>query len=156
MIYLFTGDIRTGKTTSIYNAVIKRNDVGGFLTPDVDGTRMLYDIASRKSYPFQVDGKATAKTIQVGRFNFLSSAFEQGSKITLGQLSSADIRYLIIDEVGKLELIDEGFHSLVMTLIEKENDKDIILVVRSFLIEEVVNKYQLRKSKIINKINLVL
>lgn len=156
MIYLLTGDIRTGKTTSIYNAAIKRNDVGGFLTPDVGGIRMLYDIASGKRYSFQVDDSITAQTVQVGRFNFLSSAFKKGSEITLSQLTSASIRYLIIDEVGKLELLNKGFHSLVISLIEKKIDKDIILVVRSFLVDEVVNKYQLTNYKIINDINLVL
>ncbi|NNF32589.1 MAG: hypothetical protein HKN68_00660 [Saprospiraceae bacterium] len=156
MIYLLVGDIRTGKTTSIYNAVIKRDDVGGFLTPDVDGTRMLYDIASRKRYPFQVDFGSSDQTIKVGRFNFLSSAFDKGREIIFDQLNSASVLYLIIDEVGKLELEDQGFHSLVNILMEKKIDKDVILVVRSFLVEEVVNKYQLRNHKIINDINLVL
>jgi nucleoside-triphosphatase len=156
MIYILSGDIRTGKTTSIYQAAIKRNDVGGFLTPDLDGTRILYDLFNRQRYPFQVEKDDLQQVIHVGRFTFLVSTFTLGSQIVLEQATNNAINYIVVDEVGKLELKNEGFHSLVEKLISMDINQDLILVIRSFLVDEIIKKYQLEDFKVIHDINLVL
>ena len=156
MIYLLTGDIRTGKTTSIYLACNKRYDVGGFLTPDEGDKRVIYDIHNKRKYPFQVDHLVEESTIQVGRFTFLLSAFDKGKELIEHQLKNDNIKYIVLDEIGKLELKDQGFHPLVKKLLSINLSQDLIFVVRSFLLEEVIKKYKLNNFKVIDNISQVL
>ncbi len=156
MIYLFTGDIRSGKTTSIYLACFKRNDIGGFLSPDKGNLRILYDIFNKSHHPFQVDTLNKEETIQIGRFTFLKLAFDTGYDLVLDQLEKDDIKYIIVDEIGKLELKNEGFHKLILMLASKKTNIHLVFVVRSFLLDQVIEKYAFKEYKIIEDINQVL
>ena len=156
MIYLFTGDIRSGKTTTIYRAAIHRNDVGGFLTPDSEDGRVLYDLKERIKHPFEVHDYDPNSTIKVGRFIFLKNAFEKGNELIEVHLNDEKIQYIVIDEVGKLELRDEGFHKLVDQLFKKPLNKRLIIVVRSFLFDEVIDKFRLESYEVIHDISQVL
>ena len=156
MIYILSGDIRSGKTTSVYLASLRRTDVGGFLTPDHGDKRVLYDILNKTRYPFQVDNYIEHGVIKVGRFTFLKSAFQAGHDIIISQINRDDLNYIVVDEIGKLELKGKGFHELITMLVSSEINKDLIIIVRSFLLEEVIEKYGFRDFKIIEDINLVL
>lgn len=54
---------------------------------------------------------------------------------------------IYLDEIGLLELNDQGFHTLLVELIK--SDLDLILVVRLNLLEQVIQKYRFINPKII-------
>ncbi len=54
-IYILTGPVNSGKTTKLMNWVEKKSNVGGILTPVVDGKRHLYSIASQKYKIFELE-----------------------------------------------------------------------------------------------------
>ena len=70
-------------------------------------------------------------------------------------LSNIEINYddtIIIDEIGKLELKDEGFEPGVTALLNKFNNTnlqaELILVVRDYLVQDVISKYNLKDIEI--------
>jgi nucleoside-triphosphatase THEP1 len=68
----------------------------------------------------------------------------------------------VIDEVGKLELKGEGFDSglkKLFSLHQQNREKIIVLIVRDYLVDEVIKRYNIsaniidisEKSKFLNK-----
>lgn len=149
-VIFFTGPVQTGKTTTLYSLVKKRTDIGGFLTPDMDALRYLYDIRQRQYFSFQTH--VEGDTIEVGRFSFLRTAFSRMEQIVERDLNS-HCAYIIIDELGKLELQKKGLYALAQYLVSrlKEIDKKIIFVVREQLIQEMADLLELQDHGILNK-----
>ena len=58
--------------------------------------------------------------IIVGRYRFLETAFKKGNEILQDALTNPKLGYIIIDEVGKLELQSRGFHKSVLSAIAKQ------------------------------------
>ena len=141
---ILTDDIRTGKTTKIFNWIVSKN-VGGFLTPDVDGLRQLYDIHSGKYFAFEAEC-ASDLTVEVGRFNFYKSAFNYGNEVIIKSFDS-EFNYFIIDEFGKLELQNMGFSKgideLIKFLILNDSAGEYMIVVREFLVDDFLERYDL-------------
>ena len=132
-LIIVSDKIRSGKTTLLANW-LKDKNVGGFLTPDLNNFRMFYDILKTSFLPFETNGFSEDVT-SIGRFFFLDS---------IGQ----NLEYFIIDEFGKLELMDEGFgpaiNSLISNLLEKPNQTTYIIVVRDYLVEDFLEKFGLK------------
>ncbi|MDZ7288542.1 MAG: hypothetical protein ONB44_02440 [candidate division KSB1 bacterium] len=152
-IYIYSGPIRSGKTTALMNWLAGKDNVAGILTPEVNGIRKLYDIAAREFFPFQAERESTAGEDQVtiGRFTFYQSAFAR-ARLLLGAALKEHPRWLIIDEIGPLELNNHGFEPLVSQIIcAFQADKfagDLLLVVRDTLLEEVVSHYHIALYKL--------
>jgi nucleoside-triphosphatase len=147
-INILSGPVRSGKTTSLMKWLEGRDDAGGILTPDVEGVRFLYDVARRERHPFELAGEPMPgePVVEIGRFRFYQSAFEQARRILLRDLEAAPA-WLIIDEIGKLELKGEGLEPAAGLLISRYRDGNVtgklLLVVRDYLLEEVREHYQL-------------
>lgn len=160
MIYILTGPIRSGKTSAIYECSYKRNDVDGVLCPDnLDGQRYFLKIKSKEKLKLQVKKEIVNDTISVGPFLFLKSTFTRINefliKIGKEKLSS----YLVIDELGKLELKNEGLHYAASRLIPLyENDKNyhLVLIIRDYLLEEILKHYKLSEYTLLSKNELKL
>ncbi len=151
MILILTGPVRSYKTTTLMKWSASRADCGGVLTPDVDGSRCVMDIFSKKIIPFQIPEQKSVDDILIGRFVFSSAAFNEAKLWLDQQISDPDIKYLILDEVGPLELKDLGWHDWLKAALEKFGDKTLIIVVREALLSAVVEKYNLREAKIVDK-----
>ena len=150
-IIIFSRPIRTGKTTELFQYIKNTKKVGGFLTPDVDRKRMLYDIALDKYNPFETDIIDKETTIQIGKFSFLQSTFEIGKEIIT---RSNKQNTFIIDEVGKLEIeMNIGFEPAVKNIIDQYKTKNfqgnLLVVIRDTLLERAINKYRLDGVKVI-------
>lgn len=78
---------------------------------------------------------------------FLNSTFLRGCQIIVDSIGQ-NLEYFIIDEFGKLELMDEGFgpaiNSLISNLLEKPNQTTYIIVVRDYLVEDFLEKFGLK------------
>ncbi|MCB0652809.1 MAG: hypothetical protein KDC85_16135 [Saprospiraceae bacterium] len=160
-IFIFTGPIRSGKTTALMNWVGKRSNIGGFLTPDKGELRYLFTLYDRKWHDFQV-ADALAKTmpesqlVTISKFNFLSTAFGIAHQTLLND-PDLNPDWIIIDEVGKLELMGLGLEpALKQVLAYYKTSKTsgaLLMVVREELLEAVKDYYQLEHFQVIKNLN---
>ena len=152
-IFIFSRPIRTGKTTELMDWIAGKNEVAGFLTPDTDGIRMLYDIRTKKYYAMQLPEGSVEENISVGKFSFSKKAFEHAKHL----LSDTVASWLIIDEAGKLEIEQGiGLEPELSAAINfyKKNDSagSLILVIRDTLIEKAIKKYDLGRAEIVHSL----
>lgn len=148
-IYILSGPVNSGKTTRLKNWVNKQSNVAGILSPGVDGKRKLYSIASRKFMQFEVENIIDKKEIvHIGSFNFLKDSFDWAKKeIEKSLLLKPD--WMIIDEVGMLELKGKGFDSALKAMLkEKYESINFLFVIRDRLVSAVISNYGLKKKDI--------
>ena len=154
MIYILTGAIRTGKTTALVEWCKNRDDVDGVLCPDnAEGKRYFLEVKSKNEFELETE-LDTEAIIEIGNFKFLKSAFEKANAYLLAVASENESQYLIIDELGKLELKGEGLHLSVERLIpnyETNENKHLILVVRDYLLEAVLTHYSISEYEILER-----
>jgi nucleoside-triphosphatase THEP1 len=140
---IVTGKIQSGKTTSLFRFANSKKSIDGILTPIINGKRRLYHISSKTVKDFEID-QPSEETISVGKYFFLKKSFEWANKKLIDGFSRSP-EWLVIDEIGKLELKGEGFHSATQKiLIDKINSNTkIILVIRDYLLEEALKHYNI-------------
>lgn len=153
MIYILTGAIRSGKTTALLHWSKSRNDVDGLLCPD-DANGKRYFLKLKNNTIFKLEAEAeTEAIVAIGNFKFLRSAFNEANDYLILEASKTERQYLIIDEIGKLELKNEGLHVSTKALISqfKSNDNThLILVVRDYLLDAVLEHYGITECSILN------
>lgn len=155
-IYILSGPVQSQKTTRLLKFITGKESAGGILTPDINGKRKLMCIASGEYFDFQVDENFSGKKISVGKFHFDRSMMEKAIETLLVDMTK-DPRWLIVDEVGKLEVEQgAGLHDAVLKLVEFYRTKasgKLLLVVRDSLLEKVVSEYGLHDARVINDLN---
>lgn len=146
MIYILTGAIETGKTTTLLKWANGRKDVFGMLTPrDKDHLRFGLDVYNNRCFKMQTELQ-TGDIISVGRYRFLKSAFKKGNAIIKKALSENSAGYIIIDELGKLELQSKGLHESAILAIPKtisSKELHLILIIRESLLTPLIEKYRI-------------
>ena len=152
-IFIFSRPIRTGKTTELMEWVAGKSNVAGFLTPDVNEARMLYDIEKKTSYKMQLNEADDEESISVGRFLFSKKAFNAAKSI----LANAAVDWLIIDEAGKLEIeqhlgLEPELSNIIDSFRKSIRSGNLILVIRDTLVEKAVKKYDLEDARIIHSL----
>ena len=150
MIFIFTGPIQSGKTTSLINWSGNRNDVCGILTPVVSGKRVFMNAQTKEQFPMEVTEREE-EVLAIGKFIFSKTGFDRAAQIIREAMHKKG--WLIIDEIGPLELRDEGFHAIVKAVAEKRKEK-IILVVREGLAKQVGNHFNINAEIITSVDNL--
>lgn len=151
MILILTGPTRSHKTTTLMKWAKQHDDCGGVLSPDVDGLRVLYNIKSKQSIPWQKKMPDSERDLIVGRFSFDPDAFEIAKGWLNEHLYDPHVRQIILDEVGALELKGQGWASWLQTAIPELGDKTLILVVRRSLLDEVVNTFGMEEVSVVGK-----
>lgn len=140
-LYLLTGEIHSGKTTALLRWTEKRNDVSGILSPVIKGRRMFMDIATKEI--FEMEASDDADVLEVGRYKFSRSSFERASEILLSAIDKKG--WLIIDEVGPLELKKQGFYKALHSILDSiSNEQNRVLIVRSSKLQEVIDIFHLQ------------
>jgi nucleoside-triphosphatase THEP1 len=147
-LYILTGPIGSGKTTSLLNWASKRKDVAGILSPVIKGERIFMDLPSHEEFRMEaIEGEQ--EVINIGRFVFSREGFEKASKLLHEHTGKTS--WLVVDEVGPLELRGEGFHNVVTDLLIK-HPGNIILVIREQLVEEVVKSFNINHYTILGEL----
>lgn len=139
MIYVLTGPIRSGKTTRLQIFCKANDSIGGFLTPDIDQKRVVEFLGSGETIPFEAN--QSEDFISIGKFRFRAEAFE---KMKANISSFGSMEWHIIDEVGKLELMDQGLQpdlAIAINQFKTKPDQHLILVIRDSLLNAVVKKF---------------
>ena len=155
-IVIFSRPIRSGKTTGLQAWCAGRTDVGGILMPDIDGKRHFLDIASGTRWPIDHREPGTflysERLSSIGKFQYSEQAFAL-ARTTIG-FSSTAFSWLLIDEIGKLELEDKGFApSLSRLLRVPVKPANLLLVVRDSLLEEVRLKFRLKNARVVHSLD---
>lgn len=140
---ILSGEIQSGKTTALQKWLAGKK-AAGILSPIVHGERMLYDIQQDQYISFQ-SPISTPETIAVGRYHFYKKAFERANEI-LQQKTNAD--WLIVDEIGPLELKEQGFFPALKNIMD-DPSINLLVVVRTSLVEEVKEKFLLKNALIL-------
>ena len=148
-IYLLTGAVQTGKTTSLMQWCKGKKNVSGILAPVINAKRMFLDIGSEEVFAMEAD-EAEIDVLKVGRFAFSASAFEKAKNIIA---ESKNCNYLVIDEVGPLELREEGLFTAIQQVLQNQASH-IVLVIREGLIDKVTAFFHIKNATIISKTNL--
>ncbi len=154
MIYILTGNIRSGKTTALLEWSQNRKDVDGILCPDdFNGKRYFLKIKYEEKFMMEVEEEIEERTISIGNFKFLKSSFETANEYLLTSNDKRNFKYLVIDELGKLELQNKGLHNAAEKIIkelETNSDLHLIMVIRSSLLCEMIVHYHIQKYELIS------
>jgi len=156
-VYILTAPIQTGKTTSLVNWSDKRNDVYGILTPVVDGKRMFMDAHTRQLFLMEAkEGDPSTPLrmdiLTVGRFVFSKANFEKAIQIIRDAINKKG--WLVIDEIGPMELRGEGFAEVLKEVVQQRKE-NTLLVVREGLAEKVKEHFQFTNATISNNISII-
>lgn len=150
MIYIITGEVRTGKSTRVYRWFENRQDVGGFVSLDDGPLRYLHNAYTREKITHQIVKTDQEEVLNIGKFTFLKSSFDSAIAWTLQQNENPDINYLVIDELGKLEVKGEGFSELIRTLLQK-SEKHLVIIIRDYLYEKALHNYGIKEFTRLSK-----
>lgn len=144
-VYLVTGPVNSGKTTRLTNWVKTKSNCAGILTPKIEGRRMFLDIKTGEHFSMEAD--ETESALHVGKYRFSAAAFEKA--ITILRQASADptTQWLMIDEIGPLELKGEGFCKVLKDMLAEEKIINIVLVARQTLETEIIKDFNIKNFK---------
>ncbi len=149
-IYILSGKTGIGKTTYLASW-IKDKNVDGILAPVINGKRHLKHISSNQMKKLEVDDDVeNRKIVSVGRYLFDENIFDW-AKEKLLESFNANPEWLIIDEIGPLELTGNGLEpavSQILKSIDNQNKIKIIFVVRENLIDKFFKHYKLNLNDI--------
>jgi nucleoside-triphosphatase THEP1 len=147
-IYILTGEIHSGKTTAILKWLEGRTDVFGIASPDVDGTRYFIDVQTKERFKMIAEDDEL-DTLKIGRYTFSAKAFEKATAILHQALSNAS-GWIVLDEIGPLELKQEGFYNSVVEILSFQNTSlNKLFVVRKNLVDQVIDTFKVNGYKII-------
>lgn len=151
MTRILAGPVRTGKTTALLHWSRRWDDCGGVLSPDVEGRRVLQDARTGERIPWQKDVADNPADVRIGRFVFDQQAFE----VAVGWLDAAvadpAVRYVILDEVGPLELTGGGWDTWLRRVLPLASGKTLILVVREGLVSSILDRYATGPVQMVDK-----
>jgi nucleoside-triphosphatase THEP1 len=146
-ICILHGSIRSGKTTALQHWLDAHQDTIGFVTPDYAARRVLIAYPERQTYTFELAAEAN-DTVSVGKFYFSAQTFGLGRAILAKAMTSSQ-HWVVVDELGKLELNSEGFEPQLTQLInaiKQQPNRSMIIIVREELLQTVLNQYQLHDA----------
>ncbi len=146
-VIIISGKKGEGKTTFVQNLIpllkSKNYSVGGILSQkiikndDIIGYE-IEDIETNQKFPFLTLNQNQGDLI--GKFQINPIGIEKGNEI-LSIEKQKNNQFIIIDEVGKLELESNGWYLSLIELINK-TDKTIIITVKDIYVERVIEKTQ--------------
>lgn len=148
-IIILTGEIQTGKTTLLQQFCLQRNDVAGILTPIVNGKRVFYDISGK--HFFKMEAHNDEAQLAIGKYLFSAAAFTKASKVLYTESKRTDINYLVIDEIGPLEIKKlQGLYQLLKEITATTFNYTLIIVVRQSLVNEVITTFNLTNPDVLS------
>jgi len=150
-IIIISQPIRSGKTTALMNRINAVQSIDGILSPDVNGFRKILLIGKRTLIDFETTEQQ--HTTSIGKFHFSNKAFDTANEY-LVNIQPKPNSEIIIDEIGKLELNEQGFFKALMfhlQLIRKsDSHHKLILVVRDSLLDQVKTKFNINDARVIS------
>ena len=151
-VVILAGPLRSGKTTAL-SRWAGDLDAAGFLTPEGARGRRIVRLDEEADLPFEA-GPAQGPAQVVGRFRILDSAFEAGAR-WLREGLRRKASWLILDEIGPLEMAGGGFHAIfrevLETLARDGESTRLLVVMRDSVADEAAARYGLEFAPRIGK-----
>jgi len=145
-VFILTGPVHTGKTTRLMHWASSQKNIDGIFQLIIDEKRFIYNIATRTLKMLEVPSyTGDEKVIKIGNYRFSKEVFEWAQNVLLNSLDK-NLEWLIIDEIGPLELEGKGLEPAI-TKIFRESEKfsgKILCVVRDPMLEKFVEHYGLK------------
>ena len=159
MIYLLNGEIRSGKTTALLNWTNSRDNVDGWLCPDDEnGKRCFVNVKSKIKFELERNSQIENKElVEIGNFQFLKSAFDKANDYLISITFETENQYIILDELGRLELKKEGLHrsaEYIVPIFLNDEKRHLIIVVREYLLDDIIEFYNISEYSILKKEDL--
>ena len=158
-IFIISGPVHSGKTTRLFPWLKNKNNLYGILSPVIDGKRYLLNIHSNEKRLLEIDSDEEKENIiTVGKYKFDKSVFEWGCEVIANAIEE-NPEWIVIDEVGPLELQGEGFAKAVNKVFSHQNilvRTNLVLVIRDSLMTDFLNHYNLTEKdiKLLNVVDL--
>ena len=157
-ILIFSKPIHSGKTTELKEWSALQKNIGGILMPDINGLRHMQNIRTGDIFVTQcIDQENTKEELEtIGRFQFYARSFRKANEILLNEILLAP-DWLIIDEVGRLEIEKGGFFPALQELIPRYSDTKmkgtLLVVIRETLLETVCGFFELKTPRVIHSLD---
>ncbi|MDB5253179.1 MAG: NTPase [Flaviaesturariibacter sp.] len=137
-ILLFSRPVHSGKTTELLDRSAGQPGVFGIAMPDEHGVRQMRDVRTGVSWLAQclVPGMAGQAVETIGRFAFYQSSFQRANDL-LRNAASARPRWIVIDEIGTLEMSGGGFRPVLDEILQVGSCQNLLLVVRDTLLDTI-------------------
>jgi nucleoside-triphosphatase THEP1 len=154
-VIILTGSASQGKTTCarILCDVLKENNIAvtGILSDKIrkDSRVTGYNLVNIETGESKVflSEDAECGTEKIGRFTICPEGLAMGINI-LNSFESGELKLVVIDEVGRLELNNRGWSDSVGRLLQ--NPQNIILItVRDIFVSDIIKKWNLREALIL-------
>ena len=143
-IHILSAPKHSGKTTQLARWAGARHDVFGILTPIVNGKRVFMDAHTKEQFHMEAT-EDEIDILEIGKYRFSKKSFDKAIGILLEALNEKT-GFIIVDEIGPLELRGFGFSEVLQTLLDKANSPmQIVLVMREALLEDVADHFQLNR-----------
>ena len=147
---ILTGPVGTGKTTALQQLVQRHPDrFAGLLAPVIHQQRHLQDISTGELRLLETPPSAP-DALPVGKYVFSAGVFAWARERLVEQAASFPRRWLILDEIGKLELQAKGLAPVAMDILRGDRVNNLIVVIRDSLLQQVTENLQ-RQYAIIQK-----
>jgi len=150
-IHILTGPVHSGKTSRLLNWADSLQSVDGIAAPLINSSRYLQRISTNRKKLLQIPvNSAVLDTEKVGTYHFLKDVFAWGRKILL-DCAAKNLDWLVVDEVGPLELNGSGLEPAVSEILNCADcsANNILLVVRDSLLSPVIEQYGFKKKEIV-------
>jgi len=151
-IFVISGPVHSGKTTRLLSWLKNKNNLYGILSPVIDGKRYLLNIHSNEKRLLEIDSDEEKENIiTVGKYKFANNVFKWGCEVIANSIEE-NPEWIVIDEVGPLELQGEGLAKAVNKVFSHQNilvRTNLVLVVRDSLMTDFLNHYNLTEKNII-------
>ena len=146
-IFLYSGPVHSGKTTLLFQWIARQKNVKGILQPVIDDKRFIFHITTRTLKKLETSPEKSEEIVTIGNYNFSLETFLWAQSVLLYDFKS-NCEWLIIDEVGPLELCGKGIEPSLSRLLS-ERDKfsgNILCVVRDSMVDKFIEYYKLKEA----------
>jgi nucleoside-triphosphatase THEP1 len=134
-IFIVTGPIGGGKTSRLLEWCKTKEDVAGIATPIVENKRMFFDLKENELFKMEYD-ENEEEVFKIGKYVFGKNAFIKAIQVLKEGIAS-NPQWLVIDEIGPLELKGEGFSEILFHILKNSKRKyNLVLVIRDSKLEE--------------------
>ena len=145
VIVILSGPIQSGKSSALLKW-IEGKSVAGFITPILSGRKVMVNVLTAEVFVYELC-EPKKGGVRVGNYYLCENAFDKAYDILQKAFASRK-GWVVIDEIGKLELKGQGHHKALSVLFNG-SENNMLLVIRESLLTEVIEKYKIKASAII-------
>ena len=156
-IFILTGKVHSGKTTRLIEWLHNKDNAAGIISPVINSERQIFLYPDYEYIKLEANENSEKEILLCGKYKFFKDAFIKANNY-FDSLDFENLDWVIIDEAGLLELNDEGLHDSMkkaaIKFLEEKTKFSLIIIVRDYLVEKIVDKYNLGKCVVLNKEDL--